>query len=59
MLASSGIEAEVVDRASFIDVPGVGEIPVARAEELLALEVLSMTDRRLQDRIDALNLLAF
>ena len=40
LAASSGIEAEIV----------------ARAEELLAMKVLSMTERRLQDRIDAVNL---
>lgn len=59
LLASSGIEGEVVERATLVDFPGVGEIPVARAEELLALKILSMTDRRLQDRLDALNLIAF
>lgn len=59
LLASSGIEAEIVGRATVVDVPGVGEIPVARAEELLAMKVFSMNDRRLQDRIDAQNLLTF
>lgn len=29
---------------------------IRRAEELLAMKVLSMTQRRLQDRIDAVNL---
>jgi len=32
-------------------------VPIARAEELLSLKVLSMTEERLQDRIDARNLL--
>jgi len=32
-------------------------VPIARAEELLSLKVLSMTEDRLQDRIDARNLL--
>lgn len=56
LAASSGIEREIVDRAAPLTLEGVGEIPVARAEELLASKVLSMTERRLQDRIDALNL---
>lgn len=56
LAASSGIEAEVVARATRIDFGEIGEIPVARAEELMAMKVLSMTQRRLQDRIDAVNL---
>jgi hypothetical protein len=36
-----------------------GRVPVASAEELLALKVLSMTDVRLQDRLDAQRLLEF
>jgi hypothetical protein len=59
LLARSGIERELIARATSVEVPGVGDIPVARAEELLALKVLSMTERRLQDRMDALNLLSF
>jgi hypothetical protein len=53
LAASSGIEAEVVARAQPVAIEGVGTLPVARAEELLALKVLSMTDARPQDRIDA------
>lgn len=33
-------------------------VPVASAEDLLAMKVLSMTERRLQDRIDARSLLS-
>jgi predicted nucleotidyltransferase len=58
LAASSGIEREVVERAEGIAIEGVGTVPVARAEELLALKILSMTDKRPQDRIDATNLLA-
>jgi len=58
LAASSGIEGEVVARATDVAVDGAGSIPVARAEELLALKVLSMTDRRPQDAIDADGLLA-
>jgi hypothetical protein len=58
LCASSGIEAEVVERATEIAIDGVGSVPVARAEELLALKVLSMTDERPQDRMDAASLLS-
>jgi len=57
LVASSGIEGEIVAAASSVDVPGVGLLEVARAEELLAMKVLSMSDRRAQDRIDAESLL--
>jgi predicted nucleotidyltransferase len=53
LAASSGIEAEIVERATELAIDGVGVIPVARAEELLALKVLSMTALRRQDEIDA------
>ena len=53
LFASSGIEHEIVEGATDVAVLTVGAIPVARAEDLLAMKVLSMTDRRLQDRIDA------
>lgn len=52
-----GIEAEVVERATLIDVPGTGPLPVACVEELVAMKTLSMTQRRLQDRIDAQRLI--
>jgi len=58
LAASSGIEAEVVARAESVIIEGVGAILVGRAEELLALKVLSMTPARLQDSIDAASLLA-
>jgi predicted nucleotidyltransferase len=57
LAASCGIESEVVARATPVVMEGAGEIPVARAEELVAMKVLSMTERRLQDRLDAINLL--
>ncbi len=58
LFASSGIEGEAVERAAEVAVLNVGMLPVARAEELLAMKVLSMTATRLQDRMDAQNLLA-
>ncbi len=58
LFASSGIEMEVVERATTVLLPHAGDVPVAEAEELLAMKVLSMTDRRLQDRMDALQLIA-
>lgn len=57
IFASSGIEAEVVERATLIDVPGTGPLPVACVEELVAMKTLSMTQRRLQDRMDAQRLI--
>lgn len=57
LAASCGIEPEIVARATVVRIEGVGEVPVARAEELLAMKVLSMTDRRLQDRLDAIHLI--
>jgi hypothetical protein len=56
--ASSGLEAEIVARALPVELAEAGAVPVARAEELLAMKVLSMGPRRLQDRIDAEGLLA-
>ena len=59
LFASSGIEGEIVDSATPVDFDGAGSVPVANAEELLAMKVLSMTETRLQDRIDAQHLLQF
>ncbi len=53
MFAHSGIESEIVKGASIVDIPEAGAIPVAAPEELLAMKILSMTEARLQDRIDA------
>ncbi|MEO6602590.1 MAG: hypothetical protein ABIQ16_22090 [Polyangiaceae bacterium] len=53
------IESGIVDSATPVDFEGAGSVPVANAEELLAMKVLSMTDTRLQDRIDAQRLLQF
>ena len=54
--ATCGIEAEIVERATDVVIPGIGPLAVARAEELLAMKVLSMTDRRPQDRMDAIGI---
>ena len=56
LAASSGIEAEIVAAAT-VD-PALEGIPVATAEHLLALKVLSVRPQRLQDEIDARSLLA-
>lgn len=56
LAASCGIESEVVARAALVPIDGAGEIPVARAEELVAMKVLSMNEHRIQDRLDAINL---
>src|SRR5258706_11676603 len=57
LFASSGLEAEVVERAREVPLGVAGNVPVAQAEELLALKILSMTEERLQDRSDAQHLL--
>jgi hypothetical protein len=54
--ATCGIEREIVERAGPVKLGSAGELPVARAEELLAMKVLSMSDRRPLDRSDAVNL---
>lgn len=55
--ASSGIEAEVVAGAAPVALDGIGDIPVATAVDLVALKVLSMTERRPQDMMDARGIL--
>ena len=59
LFASSGIEHEAVERATLVAMPGVVELLVVQTEELMAMKVLSMTEARLQDRLDAKNLLLF
>ncbi len=56
LFASCGIEAEIVDRATPLDLPDAAAVPTARSEELLAMKVLSMSQARLHDRIDACGL---
>ena len=58
LFATSGIEAEVTSRATEVEWPPGERLPVARSEELLATKILSMTPQRLQDRMDAMGLLA-
>jgi predicted nucleotidyltransferase len=59
LFASSGIEPEIVDKASLLEVFPDLEIPVARPSELLALKVLARDDRRRpQDAADLRSLLA-
>ncbi len=57
LCGSSGIEPETVAAATIMHLPEAGDVAVAQPEELIAMKVLSMTDRRLQDRIDARALL--
>jgi nucleotidyltransferase AbiEii toxin of type IV toxin-antitoxin system len=59
LFASSGIEHEIVARSTVVHLSAVGDVPVAGAEELLAMKVLSMTEQRLQDRLDARHLLEY
>jgi hypothetical protein len=59
LFASSGIEKEIVTRSSVVELPRIGRLPVARPEELLAMKILSMTQRRLKDVIDARSLIEY
>ena len=58
LVASSGIEAEIVDRSTNVEFGSAGAVPVAGPDALLAMKMLSMTEARLQDRIDAKSLLS-
>jgi hypothetical protein len=53
LAASSGIEPEIIDSATGVEIEEIGTIPVARAEDLLATKLLSMSKRRPQDLVDA------
>jgi Nucleotidyl transferase AbiEii toxin, Type IV TA system len=53
LTASSGIEREIVSHATNVELEGLPPLPVASAEDLLSVKVLAMSERRLQDRIDA------
>jgi Nucleotidyl transferase AbiEii toxin, Type IV TA system len=59
MFASTGIEAEIVGRATPLQVGALDALAVARAEELLAMKVLSERPDRPQDAMDIRGLLAF
>lgn len=52
LFASSGIEPEVARGAQSIRVRSGARLPVARIGHLIALKVLSESEKRLQDRID-------
>jgi predicted nucleotidyltransferase len=57
LAASCGIEAEIVEAATPIDIEGVGSIPVATAEDLLAMKLLSARAGRARDWDDARGLI--
>jgi hypothetical protein len=57
MIASCGIEPEIVASATSTEFKGIGAIPVARAEDLLAMKVLSAREGRARDWDDARGLL--
>jgi hypothetical protein len=59
LAASCGIEAEVIQRATEVEFGRAGKLLVARPEELLPMKVLSVSNRRPQDHIDAINLILF
>ena len=53
LAASCGIEPEIVEAATKVDFKGVGSIPVAKAEDLLAMKLLSAPPGRERDWNDA------
>jgi hypothetical protein len=58
LFASYGIEREIAQNATIVEIaPGV-ELPVARVSELIAMKLLSESERRPQDRADILGLIA-
>lgn len=57
IVSNCGIEGETIERSTLVGFGEVGEIPVALPEDLVAMKVLSMTESRLQDLLDAQNLL--
>jgi hypothetical protein len=57
LAASSGVEPEVVASSTPIELEPIGSLPVASAEDLLALKVLAESPGRPQDMIHALSLL--
>ncbi len=59
LFASSGIETEVVTRSTIVQMKRRVELPVANAEELIAMKVLSMSKHRLQDRADVQRLIQY
>jgi len=58
LVASSGLEPEVVERATPVIWSDTLSLRVSRREELLALKVLSGSEKRPQDLADALALRA-
>jgi len=58
LIHSTGIEKEVVSQAQVIEVFSGVRLPTATIPHLIAMKVLSESDRRLQDRIDLQNLIA-
>lgn len=58
LIHSTGIEHETVASAESVEMLSGLEIPTATVPYLIAMKVLSESDRRLQDRIDLQNLIA-
>ena len=54
---STGLEPEIVRRATDLELEGIGRVRVARAEELLAMKVLAFRPGREKDLMDACSLL--
>jgi len=52
LFASTGIEADIVREAELLEVEPSFYLPVARTGHLIAMKVLSASDRRMHDRAD-------
>jgi hypothetical protein len=59
LFASCGIECEIADRATSIVIKAPIRAPVACSEELIAMKILSMSEQRIQDRLDAQRLVQY
>lgn len=58
LFSHCGIEKEIVDAATVTEPVAGLQVPTATVPHLIAMKVLSESDRRLQDRIDLQNLIA-
>ncbi|MCB9524525.1 MAG: nucleotidyl transferase AbiEii/AbiGii toxin family protein [Myxococcales bacterium] len=59
IFASTGLEAELVRDATLLTVLGQPNVPVVRLGHLIAMKLLSESDRRLKDRVDLQTLFGF
>lgn len=58
LFASTGIECDVVEASVRVEVEGHGTLPVARPGHLVAMKLLSVSERRYKDAQDLVELLS-